>query len=102
MAEVTAGWLTTKAIAAVVRVVVHRHGHLRCQHDVVAAALERLVDDLLRLAGRVDAVSTKLIPASSAADDADRVVVVGVAPGAEIIMPRQSLETWTPVRPSGR
>ena len=68
-----------------VRVVVHRHGHLRRQHDVVAAALERLADDLLGLAGGVDVGGVDEVDpgVQRAVDDADRVVVVGVAPGAE-------------------
>src|SRR5918994_383960 len=41
-------------VAAVVRVVAHRGVRLGGQHDVVAAALQRLADDLLRLALRVD------------------------------------------------
>ena len=40
-------------VAAVVGVVVHRDVDLGRQHDVVAAALERLADDLLGLAGGV-------------------------------------------------
>ena len=40
--------------AAAVGVLAHRHEELRRQHDVVAAALERLADDLLGLAGGVD------------------------------------------------
>jgi hypothetical protein len=90
--------------AAHVGVVAHRHEELGGEHDVVAASLERLADDLLRLAGRVDIGGVDEVDAGveRAVDDADRVVVVGVAPGADIIVPRQSFETWTPVRPSGR
>ncbi len=35
-------------------------------------------------------------------DDPDRVALVLVAPGPNIIAPRHSGLTWTPVRPSGR
>ena len=43
----------------------------------------------------------KLIPASRAAwDDADTVVVVGVAQAPNIIAPRHSGDTLNPVRPS--
>ena len=68
-----------------VGVLAHRHAELGGQHDVVAAALERLADDLLRLAGRVDVGGVDEVDAGvqRAVDDADRVVVVGVAPGAE-------------------
>ena len=71
--------------AAVVRVLVHRHTELRGQHDIVATALERLADDLLRLAGGVDVGGVDEVDpgVQRAVDDADRVVVVGVAPGAE-------------------
>jgi hypothetical protein len=55
------------------------------QDDVVAAAVEGLADDLLRLAGRVDVGGVDEVDpgVERAVDDADRVVVVGVAPGAE-------------------
>jgi hypothetical protein len=48
-------------------------------------ALEDLADDLLRLAGRVDVGGVDEVDAGvqGAVDDADGVVVVGVAPGAE-------------------
>ena len=71
--------------AALVGVVAHRSPELRGQDDVVAAALERLADDLLGLAGRVDVGGVDEVDAGieGAVDDADRVVVVGVAPGAE-------------------
>jgi hypothetical protein len=71
--------------AAPVRVVAHRHEELGRQDDVVAPALERLADDLLRLAGRVDVggVHEGDPGVEREVDDADRVVVVGVAPRAE-------------------
>jgi hypothetical protein len=70
---------------ALVGVVAHRAPELGGQHDVVAAALERLADDLLRLAGRVDVGGVDEVDAGvqRGVDDADGVVVVGVAPGAE-------------------
>ena len=90
--------------AALVGVLAHRAPELGGQHDVVAAALERLADDLLRLAGGVDV---------GGVDEVDPGVERGwmmriesswsVLPQApNIIVPRQSFETWTPVRPSGR
>ena len=71
--------------AAVVGVLAHRHAELGGQHDVVAAALECLADDLLGLAGGVDVGGVDEVDPGiqGAVDDADRVVVVGVAPGAE-------------------
>jgi hypothetical protein len=59
--------------------------HLGREDDVVAAPLERLPDDLLGLAGRVpvrgvDEVDPRV---QRLTDDADRVVVVGVAAGPE-------------------
>src|SRR5687767_10284572 len=51
----------------------------------------------------MSAVSTKLIPASSARWMMRTESSWSVLPQApNIIVPRQSLETWTPVRPSGR
>ena len=71
--------------AAAVGVLAHRHEELGRQDDVVAAALERLADDLLGLAGGVDVGGVDEVDAGveRGVDDADRVVVVGVAPGAE-------------------
>jgi hypothetical protein len=48
-------------------------------------AFERLADDLLGFAGGVDVGGVDEVDAGveRAVDDADRVVVVGVAPGAE-------------------
>ena len=75
----------TARAAAVVGVLAHRHEELGGEHDVVAAALERLADDLFGLAGRVDVGGVDEVDpgVQRAVDDADRVVVVGVAPGAE-------------------
>jgi hypothetical protein len=55
------------------------------QHDVVAAAFERLADDLFGLTGGIDVGGVDEVDpgVQRAVDDADRVVVVGVAPGAE-------------------
>jgi hypothetical protein len=55
------------------------------EHDPVAAALERLADDLLRLAAGVDVGGVDDVDArvERAVDDPDRLLVVGVAPGAE-------------------
>jgi len=87
-----------------VRVVVHRHGHLRRQQDVVAAAFERLADDLFGLTGGVDVGGVDEVDAASSAWWTMRIEsswsVLPQAPN--IIVPRQSFETWTPVRPSGR
>jgi hypothetical protein len=71
--------------SAPIRVVAHRHEELRGQDDVVAAAFERLADDLLGFAGGVDVGGVEEVDSGveRPVDDADRVVVVGVAPGAE-------------------
>ena len=55
------------------------------EHDVVAAALDRLGDDLLRLAPRVDVGGVDEVDAGveRGVDHVDRLVVVGVAPRAE-------------------
>ncbi|HEY5294483.1 MAG TPA: hypothetical protein VIJ70_03310 [Gaiellaceae bacterium] len=65
--------------------VVHRAVHLGREHDGVAAPFEGLADDLLRLAARVDVGRVDEVDAcvERAVDDRDRLVVVGVAPGAE-------------------
>jgi len=72
-------------VAAVVGVGAHWHRHLCCQHHVVATVREGLADDLLRFAGRIDVGGVDEVDAGiqGAVDDADAVVVVGVAPGAE-------------------
>jgi hypothetical protein len=69
----------------VVRIVAHRVVHLAGEHDVVAAALERLADDHLGLAvgvhvGGVDEVDPCV---QGPVDDPDRLVVVGVSHGPE-------------------
>jgi hypothetical protein len=68
-----------------VRIVAHRHEELGRQDDIVAAAPECLADDLLRLAGRLDVGGVDEVDSGveRGMDDPDRVVVVGVAPGAE-------------------
>jgi hypothetical protein len=68
-----------------VRGLAHGIGELRREHHVVPAALQRLADDFFGLTGgvhvgRVDQVDAGL---ERFADDADRVVVVAVAEGAE-------------------
>ena len=68
-------------IALLVRIVAHRAVHLGGQHDVVAPTLQRLADDLLRLAaaipvGGVDEVDAEI---QGLVDDADAVVVIGIA-----------------------
>src|SRR3954471_14011797 len=70
---------------ALVGVLAHRHEELGGERDIVTAALEGLADDLLRLASRVDVGGVNEVDAlvQGGLDDADRVVVVGVAPGAE-------------------
>ena len=73
-------------VAALVGVVAHRAVDLGGQHDVVApAAGQRLADDLLGLAARVHVGGVDEVDAGveRAMDDADALVVVGVAPGAE-------------------
>ena len=84
--------------------VAHRAVHLRREHDVVAAALQRLADDLLRLAARVDVGGVDEVDpgVERAVDDPDRLVVVGLPHAPNIIAPRQSGLTFTPVRPRGR
>ena len=84
--------------------VAHRAVHLGREDDVVAAARERLADDLLRLAARVDVGGVDEVDAGveRAVDDADRLVVVGVAPAPNIIAPRHSGLTSMPVRPRFR
>ena len=62
-----------------------RHEHLGCDHRLLAPSLECLADDLFRLphavaVGGVDEVDALV---ERAADDADAVVMVGIAPAAE-------------------
>ena len=68
-----------------VGVLAHGAVELGGQDDVVAAALEGLADDLLGLALGVDVGGVDEVDAGvqRGVDDADGVVVVGVAPGAE-------------------
>ena len=73
-------------VAELVGVVAHLAVELGGQHDVVAAAsLQRLPDDLLRLAARIDVGGVDEVDpgVERAVDDADGLVVVGLAPGAE-------------------
>jgi hypothetical protein len=59
--------------------------HLGGEHHVLAAALEGLADDLLGLAGGVDVGGVDEVDpgVERGVDDADRLVVVGLTPGAE-------------------
>ena len=73
-------------VAELVGVVAHRAVDLgREDHVVAAAAGERLADDLLGLAARVDVGGVDEVDprVERAVDDRDRLVVVGLAPGAE-------------------
>ena len=73
-------------VALLVRAVAHAAVELRGQDDAVAAAArERLADYLLRLAARVDVRGVDEVDprVERPVDDADRLVVVRVAPGAE-------------------
>ncbi len=72
-------------VASLVGIVAHRRRTLGREDDVVAAPLERLADDLFGLAagvhvGGVDEVDPRV---QRLVDDADRVVMVGVADGPE-------------------
>ena len=76
----------TPRVAALVRVVAHDAVELRREHDVVApAARQSLADDLLRLARGVDVRGVDEVDprVERAVDDANRLLVVGVAPRAE-------------------
>ena len=68
-----------------VRVLAHRGEELRREDDVVAAAVERLADDLLRLARRVHVGGVDEVDpgVEAAVDDPRALVVVGLAPRAE-------------------
>ena len=74
--------------ALLIGIVAHRAAELRREDHAVAAPLERLADDLLGVAvgvGGVDEVDPRV---QRFVDDADRVVVVGVADGrANISVP---------------
>ena len=78
-----------------VGVVAHRDGHLRREHDVVAAALERLADDLLGLAGGVDVGGVDEVDpgVQRGVDDADESSWSALPQAPNIIVPRQSFET---------
>ena len=91
-------------VAAHVRVVAHRRVDLGGQHHVVAPAGQRLADDLLGLAGRVDVGGVDEVDprVERAVDDPDRVVVVGVAPVAEHHRAEAQGVTLTPVAPRVR
>ena len=92
-------------VAALVRVVAHRAVDLRREHDVVApAAGERLADDLLRLAARVDVGGVDEVDAGveRAMDDPDASSWSGFPQLPNIIAPRHSGLTRTPVLPSVR
>jgi len=71
--------------AALVDALAHPVPELGGEHDVVAATLERPPDDLLRLAEGVDVGGVDQVDAGvdRLVDDADALVVIGVAPGAE-------------------
>ena len=60
-------------VAPVVVVFVYRHVDLRRQHDVVAAPFQRLADNLLGLAGRVDVGGVEEVDpgVEGSVDDAD-------------------------------
>jgi hypothetical protein len=71
--------------ALTVRVIAHSAVELGGQDDVVATASDGLADDLFGFTlgidvGSVDEIDTGV---EGGVDDADRLVVVGVAPGAE-------------------
>ena len=73
-------------VAELVGVLAHRAVDLGREHDVVApAAGERLADDLLGLAARIDVGGVDEVDPGieRAVDDPDRLLVVGVAPCAE-------------------
>ena len=72
-------------VAPLVGVIAHRACTLGRQDDVVAASLERLAHDLFGLAAgvRVGGVDEVDPGVQRLVDDADRVVVVGVADGPE-------------------
>ena len=71
--------------AGTVGVLTHRAVDLGGEHDVVAAALQRLADDLLRLAARVDVGGVDEVDPriERAVDHPDALVLVGVAGLAE-------------------
>ncbi len=68
-----------------VRIVAERQSELRRQNDILAATFDGLPDNLFGFAERIDIRGIEKIDAriDGAADDADRVFVVGVAHRAE-------------------
>ena len=70
-------------VAPLVRVIAHRPIDLGREHDVVAAALERLADDHLGLTGRVAVGGVHEVDPGiqRLVDDADAVVVVRITNG---------------------
>ena len=72
-------------ISLLVRILAHRPVHLGGQHDVVAPAFQCLADDLLRLAAAISVGGVDEVDAGVQGfmDDADAVVVVGIAQSAE-------------------
>jgi hypothetical protein len=72
-------------IALLVRILAHGPVHLGGQHDVVAPAFQCLADDLLRLAAAIPVGGVDEVDAGvqGFVDDADAVVVVGIAQSAE-------------------
>ena len=72
--------------ASAAGVLAHREADLGREHDIVPPAPgECLADDLLGLAGGVDVGGVDEVDTcvQGGVDDADRLVVVGLAPGAE-------------------
>src|SRR5439155_5731117 len=72
-------------VATLVRVVSHRAVHLGSENDSIAPILERFAHDRLRLPSRVhvggvDEVDPRI---ERTMDDPDRLLVIGIAPGAE-------------------
>ena len=94
----------TTCVATLVDVVPHRPVGLRRQHDPVTPILESLADDLLGLAPRVDIGGVDEVDPriEGAVDDPGRVLVIGIAPGAEHHRAEANRARLTPVPPSGR
>jgi hypothetical protein len=78
--------------------------HLRREYDIVASAGERLADDLLGLAGRVDVRGVDEVDPRVEGRWMIRIDSPwsGLPQAPNIIAPRQSGLTFTPVRPRGR
>ena len=82
----TSATIQRREFPTLVRVLAHLPVHLGGEEDVVAAAAgERLADDLLRLAARVDVGGVDEVDpgVERGVDDPDRLVVIGLAPGPE-------------------